>query len=54
MQGGFFLRKKPLSGSGFGIQQLWNRCKAGYPRFEEAFAGLGVARFGLNSWVWGA
>jgi glycine C-acetyltransferase len=26
-QGGFFLRKKPLSGSGFGIQQLWNRCE---------------------------
>jgi predicted deacetylase len=28
-QGGFFLMKKPLSGSGFGIQQLWNRCNDG-------------------------
>ncbi|MGB6687295.1 MAG: hypothetical protein WBE76_05585, partial [Terracidiphilus sp.] len=26
VKGGFFLRKKPLEGSGFGIQQLWNRC----------------------------
>ena len=25
-QCGFFLRKKPLSDRGFGVQQLWNRC----------------------------
>jgi hypothetical protein len=24
-QGGFFLRKKPLSGCGFGVHRLWNR-----------------------------
>jgi hypothetical protein len=23
-QGGFFMRVKPLSGSGFGVQQLWS------------------------------
>src|SRR5271157_4052218 len=25
VQGGIFLRKMPLDGSGFGVQQLWNR-----------------------------
>jgi hypothetical protein len=27
MLSGFFLRKKPLSSSGFGVRQLWNRCR---------------------------
>jgi hypothetical protein len=27
-QGGFFSGKKPLEGSGFGVQQLENRCRA--------------------------
>src|SRR5271157_3874949 len=26
VQGGIFLRKMPLDGGGFGVQQLWNRC----------------------------
>src|ERR1035437_1080091 len=26
MQGDFFLKKKPPCDSGFGVQQLWNRC----------------------------
>jgi hypothetical protein len=26
VQGGIFLRKMPLEGSDFGVQQLWNRC----------------------------
>jgi hypothetical protein len=26
VKGGFFLRKKPLYGSGAKVQQLWNRC----------------------------
>jgi hypothetical protein len=28
LQGGIFLRKMPLGSSGFGVQQLWNRCTA--------------------------
>jgi hypothetical protein len=27
VQGGIFLRKMPLDGSGFGVQQLWIRCR---------------------------
>jgi hypothetical protein len=43
MQGGFFLRKKPLGSSGFGVQQLENR----YCVLSQEF----MAKLGLSSKV---
>jgi hydrogenase maturation protease len=35
VKGGFFLRKKPLYGTGARVQQLWNRCSAAFYRNDS-------------------
>ena len=38
VQGGIFLRKMPLDGGGFGVQQLLNRCSRPHEELHDLFS----------------